>query len=177
MLASEIFATAARLSDGTPVALRPIRPGDGGLIQEIARHMTADDLRQRFFSPMRALSRELAEQLARIDYRRGMALVATTAGGEMGLGAGRFVIEPEADRAEFALGVRSDWQGRGLGRLFLERLAEIAAARGVSEIYGLVLRDNERIIGLARSMGYRIAAYPDDATLVRVVKPLAAASW
>ncbi len=168
----QIFARIARLADGTVVELRPIRPEDEPLLQDIASHMTAEDLRRRFFVPVRGLSHDLAEQLAHIDYDHGMALVARTADGATGLGAARFVAEPGDAGAEFALGVRSDWQGRGLGRLLLERLVEIAAARGVGELYGLVLRDNERMTGLARAMGFAVATHPADAALVRVAKPL-----
>jgi acetyltransferase len=169
---SQIITTMARLGDGTPIELRPIRPEDEALLQDIASHMTAEDLRRRFFAPVRVLSHDVAEQLSHIDYDHAMALVARTADGETGLGAARFVAEPDNSRAEFALGVRSDWQGRGLGRLLLGRIADLAAARGVGELYGDVLRENDRMIGLARSLGFSLTAHPSDATLLRVVKPL-----
>jgi acetyltransferase len=169
---SQIFATTARLPDGTEVELRPIRPEDETLLQDIARHMTAEDLRRRFFASMPMLPHNLAAQLSHIDYDRAMALVARTADGMTGLGAARFIAEPGNARAEFALGVRSDWHGRGLGRLLLGRIVDIAAARGVGELYGDVLHDNEPMIGLARAMGFSLETHPNDAALLRVVRSL-----
>lgn len=169
-------ATLARLGDGTAVELRPIRPEDEGLLQDIARHMTAEDLRRRFFMPVRGLSHELAEQLSHVDYARGMALVARTVEEQTGLGAARFVADTGGGRAEFALGVRHDWQGRGVGRLLLGEIAGIAAARGVGTLFGDVLHDNEPMLRLARGLGFAVLAHPDDAALVRVEKALRQAS-
>src|ERR1700685_815714 len=99
------FAMLASLRDGTVVELRPIRPEDEELLQDIARHMDPEDLRRRFFMPLTVLTHQLAAQLSHIDYDRGMALVARTADGATGLGAARFVAEADSPRAEFAIGV------------------------------------------------------------------------
>jgi acetyltransferase len=45
-----------RLRDGTVLGLRPLRPEDEPRLQDLAAHMTPEDLRLRFFSPMRGLS-------------------------------------------------------------------------------------------------------------------------
>ena len=168
---SEEFATTAALRDGTAIKLRPIRPDDESLLEDIASHMDAEDLRRRFFMPVRTLSHQLASQLSHIDKDRGMAVVAHTGSGT-GLGAARFVADANDSSAEFALGVRSDWHGLGLGRLLMERLIAAARTRGIAELYGDVLRDNEPMLRLARALGFAVAAHPSDAALIRVVKPL-----
>jgi acetyltransferase len=169
---AEDFATTAALRDGTAIELRSIRPDDQSLIEDIASHMNAEDLRRRFFMPVRTLPHQLAAQLSRIDHDLGMAVVARTGDGATGLGAARFVAETNDGRAEFALGVRSDWHGRGLGRLLLERLIAGARRRGIAELYGDVLRDNEPMLRLARGLGFAVTAHPADAALLRVIKPL-----
>lgn len=165
------FATAS-LPDGTAIELRPIRPSDEAVLEDIASHMSAEDLRRRFFMPMKTLTHQLVSQLSHIDRDHAMALIARTGDGATGLGAARFVAASDDGRGEFAIGVRSDWQGRGLGRLLMEHLIAAARARGLAELYGDVLRDNEPMIRLARTLGFASVAHPADAALIRLIKPL-----
>src|SRR4051812_1254924 len=69
-----------RLRDGTEVRLRPVRAEDEPLLQDLAAHMTPEDLRLRFFAAVRGLSHPVAAPLSPIDYDRAMALLATTGG-------------------------------------------------------------------------------------------------
>jgi acetyltransferase len=166
---------AAALGDGTALVLRPIRPEDEPLLQDIVRHMDPEDLRLRFFTPVKTLTHQLAARLSQIDYDREMALVALDAGGGAALGVARFAADPDNRRAEYAIGIRSDWQRRGLGRLLMGRLIDVARGRGVGEIYGDVLHENEAMLHLCRELGFALTAHPDDDALVRVRRNLAQA--
>jgi len=167
------LAHPAALPDGTRLLLRPIEPEDEPLLADIVQHMRPEDVRRRFFTPLRALSHDLGERLSHVDYAHDMALMALTADGRTALAGARFVAEPGAQRAEFALGVRSDWQRRGLGRLLIGQLVDIARERGIGELYGDVLHENEPMLRLCRDLGFALELHPEDATLVRVRKPLA----
>ena len=167
----ELESTAS-LRDGTVLELRPIRPEDERLLLDIVQHMNPDDLRLRFLTPVRVLSDALVTRLTRIDYDHEMAIMALTWGGGTALGVARFATEPGTQCAEFAIGTRSDWHRRGLGTLLIERLSAIARTRGLNEIYGDVLRENDAILRLCRRIGFALAAHPDDATLVRVQRTL-----
>jgi acetyltransferase len=120
------------LRDGAVIHLRPIRPEDEPLLQDLARHMSPDDLRLRFFTPMKGVSHQLAARLTRIDYDREMALIALDAG--QVLGVSRFAADPDNRRAEYAVEVRSDWKGRGLGYLLMTRLIDVARRRRIGEL-------------------------------------------
>jgi acetyltransferase len=161
----------AALRDGTALRLRPIRPEDEPLLHDLAAHMTPEDLRLRFFTPMRGLSHRLAARLSQIDYDREMALVALAAGDDSALGVARYSADPDNARAEYAIGLRSDWKGRGLGYLLLTRLIAVARARGVGEFAGIVLRENRAMLQMARELGFALAPDPDPA-VVRVTKSL-----
>src|SRR5438067_2970454 len=100
--------SAERLRDATELRLRPLRPEDEPLLEDLAAHMTPEDLRLRFFARMRGLSHALAWKLSHIDYARAMALVALKDGAA--LGVARFHAEPDRSRAEYAVAVRSDWK-------------------------------------------------------------------
>ncbi|HTQ35066.1 MAG TPA: bifunctional acetate--CoA ligase family protein/GNAT family N-acetyltransferase [Stellaceae bacterium] len=158
--------------DGTPVTLRPIRPEDEPLLQDLFAHLSSEDLRLRFFAPMRELGHALGARLSQIDYDREMALVAQRDG--VTLGVARYAADPDRLRAEYAVTVRSDWKGRGIGYLLMTRLIEVARAAGIAELVGDVLHENRRMLDMCRELGFRLRADPDDATLVRVSKPLSA---
>jgi acetyltransferase len=167
--------TNERLRDGTEVHLRPLRPEDEPLLQDLAAHMSPEDLRLRFFAAVRGLSHAVAERLAHVDYDRAMALVALK--DEVALGVARFhaVSDPQLKlgrRAEYAIAVRSDWKGRGLGYLLMTRLIAVAQEWGVSELVGQVLSENHRMLAICRELGFSIAADPNDARIMQVRKIL-----
>jgi len=162
--------SGARLRDGTAVRLRPVRPGDERLLQELAARMSPEDMRLRFFAPLHGLPQALAARLSHPDGEREMALLAECDGAA--LGVVRYAAEPDRRRAEFAIAVRSDWKGRGLGYLLMTRLIEIAAARGIGELVGEVLHENRRMLEMCRTFGFSLATDPDDAALVVVRKRL-----
>jgi acetyltransferase len=164
------LAGTARLRDGTEIALRPIRPEDEPLLHDLVAHMTPEDLRRRFLAPIRTLPHRLAARLTQIDYDREMALVAMHH--DTVLGVARYFADPDRLRAEYAIAVRSDWKGRGVGYVLMRRLIEIAQQYGIGELVGDVLRENEPMLAMCREFGFAIATDPDDATLMRVRKQL-----
>jgi acetyltransferase len=95
------LASRETLRDGTAIELRPIRPEDEPLLHDLVAHMSAEDLRLRFFMPIRSLSHRLAARLTQIDYDREMALVALH--GNTALGIARFFADPDRERAEYAI--------------------------------------------------------------------------
>lgn len=162
--------TTAAARDGTPIALRPVRPEDESRLQDLFAHMTREDQRLRFFAPMRVLSHELAARLAHPDYDRQLALLAEYEGDT--LGVARYAATEDRRRAEFAVAVRSDWKGRGVGYLLMTRLIEAARTAGIGELFGDVLHENKPMLHMCRSLGFRLAANPDDPAMTTVRKTL-----
>jgi acetyltransferase len=163
--------STAELRDGTRVAVRPILPEDEPLLRDLAAHMTPEDLRLRFFVPVHGLSHELAARLTQIDYDREMALVALHDGTTLGIA--RYFADPDRLAAEFAVAVRSDWHGRGVGYLLINRLIEIARAAGIGELVGEVLHENRTMLAMCRELGFHLAADSADPSLVRATRRLA----
>ena len=157
--------------DGTPIALRPLLPEDEPALQDLFAHMSREDVRLRFFTPMRELKHALAARLSHLDYSREMALVAQHDG--MTLGVARYSADTDRRSAEFAIAVRSDWHRRGVGQLLMARLIEAAQQSGISELVGLVLRENKPMLNMCRKLGFSIAPEPNDAAVLRVRKSLA----
>ena len=151
--------------------LRPIRPEDAAALEDLVARSTPDDTRLRFFIPLRKLAPRQLARMTQIDYDREMALVlmagSTASTAEM-IGVVHLIGDPDNERAEFAILVRSDLHRRGIGRLLMTRLIEYSRARGLSEIFGHVLRENGPMLGLCKELGLHIAASPDRFDTVQV---------
>jgi acetyltransferase len=167
---SELEETIA-LGDGRMLFLRPIRPEDEPSLQATFAKFTPDEIRQRFFVPMKTLSHVTAARFTQIDYDREMALILTEPGiagktdiyGVVGLNA-----DPDNERAEYAIIVRGDMTGMGLGILLMRRIIDYARSRSIREIYGDVLHDNVTMLKLCRALGFSQSSLPDDPSIVRV---------
>ena len=159
---------------GESMSLRPIRPQDAPKLIDLVSRCSQEDVRLRFDGGVGALPPELAARLCQIDYDRQMALVAQDSEGAI-LGVSRIIADPEGETAEFAILVRSDHQGRGLGRTLLLAILEHAERRGIGEIWGDVARENTRMLDLTGAVGF-VAQAGVDPDRVRVVKRLPAAS-
>jgi acetyltransferase len=168
----EALESAEKLPDGTVIRLRSVRPEDERLLQDLAAHMTPEDMRFRFLAAMRGLSHELAVRLSHIDHDRDVALLAVAEGTNEVLGVARFAADPDSRAAELAIAVRSDGKGHGLGHLMMARLIELARQRGIDEVVGEVLPENAAMLQLCREFGFTIGIDPGDPKLRRVSKTL-----
>jgi len=157
---------------GPPLHVRPLQPHDTPLIEEFVRRLSPEDRRFRFFAALRGLDHKAAARLCQLDYDRELALIATlTPGGRDIVGVARFYADPDNTQAEFAIAVRSDVQRQGIGYSLLSCLSEVAANRGIKSLWGAVLADNPRMVGLASALGMQVAM---DGDTVRVVRDLTA---
>jgi acetyltransferase len=165
------LASIERLHDGTALRMRPLRPEDEPLLHDLAAHMSHEDLRLRFFNASRGLSHPVAARLSQLDYDRELALLAERDG--TALGVAHFFADPDRMRAEYAIAVRSDWKGRGVGYLLMTRLIEIARQFCIAELVGEVLRENGPMLQMCRELGFVITPDASDPSVMQVAKRLA----
>jgi acetyltransferase len=159
-----------RLSDDLAVFLRPIRPEDEEALRSSFRRMTAEDIEMRFFARIKEIDRELAARLTQLDYDREMALGAFASDepdAEL-LGIVRVAADPDNERAEYAITVRSDLKGRGLGYFLMQRILDYARRRGIREVWGSVLARNTPMLGMVRDLGFDIHRDPDEPETMHV---------
>ncbi len=160
---------------GLELILRPIRPEDEPALGHMFSQLSEDDIRRRFFRPLRQMDHDFMAGLTQIDYDWHMAFVLTRPGlpGEADiLGVVRLVREHGEDTGEYAVVVRSDTQGHGLGRLLMERIIAYARDIGLEAIYGLVLADNASMLGLNRKLGFTVKREADEPGILRVTLKL-----
>ncbi len=160
------------LRNGRTFLLRPIRPEDAPAFHQLVEERTEpDDRRLRFFAAFRTLTPDLCARLTQIDYEREMALVAVApdvSPEEALCGVVRLAADPDRERAEFALLVRSDLKGQGLGTALMQVLIAYAGAQGIGELFGTVLRENRVMLDLVARLGFTSAGQAEDNTAVEV---------
>lgn len=157
---------------GEKLFIRPIRPDDEPMLQSFTKRLTPEDVRLRFFGPMRELSHEMAARLTQIDYDRAMAFLLLDHKRKELLGVGRLAADPGFEQGEFALVVASDQQGKGYGALLLNHVLHYGKARGMKRVIGYVLRENNKMLGLAKHLGFRRDGGRMGEPDVRLVKTL-----
>lgn len=116
------------------MTLRPICPEDAPRLSALHARLSPESRYFRFFSARAELPIEEAHQLANVDYRTKMAIVAIPQGDEPSIiGVARYgVSNPnKPNEADAAIVVQDNFQGRGLGTLLLARLVEYAREHGV----------------------------------------------
>ncbi|TWS96595.1 bifunctional acetate--CoA ligase family protein/GNAT family N-acetyltransferase [Reyranella sp. CPCC 100927] len=166
----ELESTHA-LPDGRTFLLRPMRPEDEPLIIEMTDRMDREDVRMRFFAPLPRLSHEMAARLTQLDYDRQMALIALGGdadGRRHAWGVVRIAADPDNDSAEFAVAVRSDMKGHGMGSFLMNHIIAYARTRGLKTVMGYVLSENEPMLSLSRRLGFVPLRVPDDPTVQKV---------
>ena len=157
-----------RVGDLGAVLLRPIRPEDEALYPQFLQRVSADDLRMRFFTARPDLSHRFLARMTQVDYAREMAFVALSESGEL-LGIARLIAEPNYVRAEFAVLVRTDLKGKGLGWCLMQHLIAYARAEGLGELHGQVLAANTTMLKMCSELGFEIDATDSDLGL-RIVR-------
>jgi acetyltransferase len=161
------------LPNGRRVFVRPVRPEDEELFLAFAKRVTAHDLRLRFFAPIRDFSHAFLARLIQIDYARAIAFVAIDPeNGEM-MGVVRLHADANHRTGEYAILMRSDLKGMGLGWELMKLMIEWAQADGLQVVEGQVLRENTVMLAVVQKLGFAIRPDPEDPDILVVTLPVA----
>jgi RimJ/RimL family protein N-acetyltransferase len=153
------WCEAIELEDGRRLILRPMRSTDAPTLRRSFRKLTPDEVRMRFMHPIKELTPDYADRLARIDRDREFALVLVENRhpDEALIGAvARAAIDPDGSHAEFALIVGREIGRQGLGRFLLGKVIEWARKKRLKTLYGRVLNSNIAMLKLAESLDFHI---------------------
>jgi acetyltransferase len=153
---------------GIQALTRPVRPEDEHLFAPFLEQVSLEDLRLRFFAPIKDFGHEFVARLTQIDYDRAMAFLAIDEQTGRLLGVARLAADSERRNAEYAILVRSDLKGHGLGWSLMERLIEYARSEGFERIEGQVLNENTTMLQMCRELGFSIEKDSEDDYAKRV---------
>ena len=160
------------LPDGRSIRIRPVHAGDAEAEGRFVESMSPMTRRLRFHGALNRLPPALLRAMTAVDPCVQTVLVA--AADDRLVADARYVMGDDPHAAEFAIVVADDWQGGGLGRALMARLADHARERGLRQLFGEVLDHNHRMLGLMASLGARLRPQRGGIGLVRVEVPLAA---
>ena len=161
-----------KMRDGRAIFVRPVRPEDEPLYGPFFAAVTPEDLRLRFFAPVKEFSHTFIARFTQIDYARAMAFIALEETTGAMLGVVRLHADAEYDSGEYAILVRSDLKGHGLGWLLMQLIIEYARAEGIRSIKGQVLQENLSMLEMCRDLGFRIASDPQEPSSMLVTLAL-----
>ena len=151
-----------KVKDGWRVLVRPIRPEDEPLIHEFLHHVTPEDLRLRFFAPMKEFTHQFIARLTQLDYARAMAFVAFDEATGNLVGVVRIHSDSIYESGEYAILLRSDLKGKGLGWALMQLIIEYAKSEGLRVIAGDVLQENTVMLDMCRNLGFEVKADPHE---------------
>jgi acetyltransferase len=157
------------LGDGWRIFVRPIRPDDDHSIRDLLAHVSKEDLRLRFFDSIKEFSHEFIASLTQLDYARAMAFVAIDEASNETLGVVRLHIDLSHEAAEYAILLRSDLKGRGLGWALMQLIIEYAKSQGLKRIDGQILQENSVMLKMCRELGFEIKTDPEDGGVCDVI--------
>jgi RimJ/RimL family protein N-acetyltransferase len=160
----------ATLRDGRRVRIRAIRPDDRAEVVQAFDRLSSESRYTRFMAPMRTLPATVLERTLHLQDAHELGLVAeidAPDGIDLVAGA-RYYVLPGGERCEFAVTVADSWQGAGLASRLMRALIQGAGARGLKRMEGFVLAENDRMLALARRLGFTVQTDPRDATVMIV---------
>ena len=150
------------LTDGGVAHLRPIRPSDAERLVAFYDRVSPESKYLRFFAPYPRLSERDVVRFTHVDYVDRVAFILTL--GEEMIAVGRY-DRIEGATAEVAFLIEDAHQGRGIGQLLLEHLAEAARERGITRFVAEVLPQNRRMAQVFADAGYRVSKGIEDGVL------------
>ncbi len=151
------------LRDGRTAHIRPVRPEDEELMTEFYARVSPESKYFRFFAPMPELSDKDLHRFTHVDHVERVALVMLVAGRMIAVG--RYDLVQPGD-AEVAFLVEDAHQGRGIGQLLLEHLAQAGRERGIERFVAEVLPENQAMIHTFKDAGYRLGSGFHDGVMV-----------
>ena len=151
-----------QLRDGSRVCVRPMRPDDEPAIVRLLQNVSRQDLRLRFFHSVKEFSHQFVGRLSQLDYARAMAFVALDPASKEVIGVVRLHSDSRYETAEYAILLRSELKGKGLGWALMQLLIEYARADGLKSLYGEVLNENTTMLAMCRELGFKVASDPEE---------------
>ena len=146
------------LKDGSKVLLRPIKPSDATMKQDLFYSLSKETVTKRYLGSLKTMPLKRIWPYVVIDYNNEMVIVGTVQedGNESIIAIGSYSRVPNTNLAEVALVVRDDWQNKGLGTILFNYLCEIAKKRGLNGFIAWMLADNRRMMHILKRSGYPI---------------------
>jgi acetyltransferase len=163
------YASNWKDKNGSLVNLRAIKPEDEDKFNELFKSLSPQTMRFRFFEIIKELSHETLTRYCNLDYDREIALVAETSSSKQIIGVSRLITDAYGKSGEYAVLVGDQWQGLGVGFKLMDSLIKIAKDKNLEKIYGYVMVNNDKMLNLCNSLGFKTEIVDDETLLLTLV--------
>ncbi|MBW1893819.1 MAG: GNAT family N-acetyltransferase, partial [Deltaproteobacteria bacterium] len=154
--------------DGEEITIRPAKPVDERRIQEHFYNLEKGDVVSRFFHDKNSFVHDEVEGISLIDYINDLTILAVV--GEIGfgkvVGIGECLLEHAKNMAEVAFSISKEFQGKGLGKILLKKLAESSRENGISGLFAYTFPENKAMTNLFNTLPYKVTSVLDDNKLL-----------
>jgi GNAT superfamily N-acetyltransferase len=150
------------LHGGWRIFVRPLGADDEPLVRDLLGHVTKQDLRLSFFDSIKEFSDQFVAKLTKLDRLSAIAFVAFDEITSVPLGIVWLYSDTIHETGEYAILLRSELKGRGLGWALMELMIEHAKSEGLSRIYGEILQENSVMLKMCRELGFKVATSAED---------------
>lgn len=165
-MSTSIPETDIPLRDGRSVCIRAMVPADEPELLQAFSRMSDDARYMRFMRVVREPNLERLRKVLASFPEGGIGIVATVPAEDgVDIVGSAVAIIVNATTCEFAINVASTFGGAGLASALMRVLIDAAAARGLTEMEGFVLAENQPMLRLARRLGFSVAPDPEDRTV------------
>ncbi len=150
--------TSAFTKTGRPMYIRPLKPSDEGLIEELFKSLSPRSIFFRFLRYWKSVPPEVIAYFTKIDCELNVAMVALEKRGpeDLILGLCGILRKPGSARGEFAVVVRDEWQGMGVGAELAAASLPAARDLGMKELWGIISPENTTMIAMASKLGFTV---------------------
>jgi acetyl coenzyme A synthetase (ADP forming)-like protein len=147
------------LRDGSTVTVRPIRPEDASDLASFFTNLSLESRVFRFFAAVANVDASV-KRMVDVDYssRYGILAIGRT---PLGIVGHAVYVAIEPGKAELALAIADEYQGRGLGTILLGQLAEVASAAGIQILEAVVRPENHRMLQVLRDSGFPVKSFSE----------------
>ncbi len=153
--------------DDQVITIRPAKPVDERRIREHYYNLDKNDIFLRFFHEKTSFSTSDVESKSQIDYIKDMTLIGVV--GEAGFGrvvaVAEYLLMIDSNMAEVAFTVAKDFQGKGVGKYFMRKLAAVAREHGIAGLVAYTAPHNQGMINLFKTLPYKVTTSFDGEAL------------
>ena len=152
------YETQLVLKNGKKLKIRPIKPTDERMIQELYYSLDEQDRYYRFFTPVRDFRHKKIQPMINIDYSTSMILVGeyNENGENKVVAIGGFFKTTQPSMAEIAFSVHKDWRNLGITKFLLDYMVMIARELNYKYFSGSILLENKKMLHIIDNSAYPI---------------------
>ena len=160
-----VLATELTTRSGFRFHVRPAQPQDETALADLFAHLSAEDLRYRFLSPLKKVGPDMLAMMVHVDHHPTENLLAFDPSNGRLIANAMLAAPVGTDTAEVALAAHRDYKHKGVSWTLLQHGMQVARAKGIKKLQSIEDRGHKDAIALEREIGFVAKSYPGDATL------------